>query len=593
MDMQSDIRTGTDDFSKLLLNSTVFVDKSLFIKEFLLSSGEVLLITRPRRWGKSLNMNMLSRFLAIEVDKDGKPIPQEQSLNRKLFLGGEVTIGDDEKKQLSSLKIAAEEKIVKRYLGKFPVITLGLKDVKGDSYDKTLKKLKKALAELFGKHAYLLSTNTMLKYEQDLFDEYLQAKSDEVNTQDSLYFLSKLLRRYFKKPVYILVDEYDTPINNAYLKFKSKNPDTFDRIVELFRDLLGKALKGNENLQRGLVTGILRLAKANIFSDWNNVSEYTLLDKRFATAYGFTQAEVDVLLDIVPISTTREQIRHWYNGYNFGGATIYNPWSIMSCLSNEGTLDHYWIDSGGDALVDAILLNDRVQENLQRLTRGEKLRRIVKKKIVFNTLDKPDSIYDLLLFSGYLNPEVVDSVYRIYHLSVPNYEVQYIYQERILAWVEAKLRVSSEEYLDLSQMLVEGDTAAFRDALQGFLNQATSFYQVGSKMAEIFYSGFMSCLLSTLHTSYRMETEYESGTGRADVILIPKPTSTQQALVLEYKVCEDPKQLLPTAQAGLNQVLSKDYAAKVRLHEHVQKVLAVSLAFCGKKVALEASAASV
>ncbi|MEL6152581.1 MAG: AAA family ATPase [Bacteroidota bacterium] len=293
MSTHPDIYTGTDDFAKLLLSSNVFVDKSLFVKEFLLNSGEAVLITRPRRWGKSLNMNMLGRFLAIEVDQDGQPISQEQSLNRKLFLGGEVALKPGKTKQLAPLNIAQYDEVVEDYQGQFPVISLGLKDIKADSYDKIFKKLRKTLVNLFETHAYLLNTNIMASHERELFDEYLQEKSDEINIQNSLQFLSKLLHRHFNKPVYILIDEYDTPINHAYLKFKDKAPEVFDQVVELFRDLMGKALKSNEYLKKGLVTGILRIAKANIFSDWNNVAEYTLLDDEFATAYGFTQEDVD------------------------------------------------------------------------------------------------------------------------------------------------------------------------------------------------------------------------------------------------------------------------------------------------------------
>ncbi|MEL6412707.1 MAG: AAA family ATPase, partial [Bacteroidota bacterium] len=241
MNMHPDIYTGTDDFAKLLLSSNVFVDKSLFIKEFLLNSGEALLITRPRRWGKSLNMNMLGRFLAIEVDQDGQPIPQEQSLNRKLFLGGEVEIQPGKTKQLAPLNIAQYDEVVEDYQGQFPVISLGLKDVKADSYDKIFNKLRKTLLKLFKTHAYLLNTDTMAKYERDLFNEYLQEKSDETNIQNSLQFLSELLHRHFNKPVYILIDEYDTPINHAYLKFKDKSPEVFEQVLELFRNLMGVA----------------------------------------------------------------------------------------------------------------------------------------------------------------------------------------------------------------------------------------------------------------------------------------------------------------------------------------------------------------
>ena len=580
-----DIYLGTDDFADLLLHSDVFVDKSLFIKEFLKNKGKVALITRPRRWGKSLNMSMLSKFLAIEVDRNGTPIPQDQSLNRKLFVGGEVALDDEETKQLAPLKIAAEERTM-RYQGRFPVISLGLKDIKGDSYDKIVIKLKKALQKLFKLHAYLLRSDALEDYEQTLFTEHLQEKSNEANLQNSLYFLSELLYRHFQQRVYILIDEYDTPINNAYLKFKAKDSEAFDKVIELFRGLLGEALKGNPYLQKGLVTGILRIAKANIFSDLNNIIEYTLLDKRFTTSYGFTQSEVDTLLSKVPVATTLEEIQYWYNGYTFGGEVMYNPWSIMCCLGNEGTLDHYWVDSGGTSLVDEVLLEDRIQKDIQKLTQGETLNRIVEKKIVFNKLDSPDGLYTLLLFSGYLNPEAIDERRNFYRLSVPNHEVAYIYQERILAWIEQKLQLSSGEYVALAELLAEGKVEEFRDTLQDFLVQGTSFYQTGSKLSEVFYNGFMMCLLSMLSSYYRLESEYESGVGRSDVVLLPKAGSPAQALILEYKVCKEPEALSATAAAGLKQILDKGYATKVKSHESVKRILAVSLAFCGKEVVM-------
>lgn len=581
-----DIYLGTDDFAKLLLNSNIFVDKSLFIREFLEDSGDVVLITRPRRWGKSLNMDMLGRFLTTEVNEDGTPIPSNQSRNRKLFVGGEVMIAPGKTKQLYPLDIAEESDIIAHYQGQRPVISLGLKDVKGDSYDKIIVKLKKALQRLFKLHSYLLQSSAIKEYERVLFDEYLQEKCNEANLQHSLYFLSGLLYRHFQQPVYILIDEYDTPINHAYLKFGQRDPDVLDRVFELFRALFGESLKSNPYLQKGLITGILRIAKANIFSDLNNVTEYTLLDKRFSTSYGFTQTEVSTLLSKVATETTAEQIQRWYNGYTFGEAVIYNPWSIMSCLARGGELDHYWIDSGGTSLVDTVLIDDSIQEDLQRLTQGKSLERIVDKKIMFDKLDTPDGIWSLLLFSGYLTPQAIDATRRLYKLSVPNYEVAHIYQERILAWIDKQLDLSSGDYVRLAKLLVEGEPEKFKDTLQEFLDQGASFYQTGSKMSEVFYNGFMLCLLSMLSSYYRLESEYESGLGKSDVVLFPKSASNPQALILEYKVCKSTDDLSVTAQQGLSQILDKNYANKVQAYKGVQRILAISLAFCGKEVGL-------
>ena len=581
---RSDMYVGTDDFADLRLNSNLFVDKSLFIKEFLEDSGKVALITRPRRWGKSLNMDMLGRFLAIEVDQYGTPIAPAQSLNRKLFLGGEV-VHEEEKKQLNPLKIAAQERLMRVYQGKFPVISLGLKEVRGSSYEEIVQSLKLALVTVFKKHSYLLQ-GKMARYDQETFQRYLKQEISLAETSKGLYFLSELLYNHFEKPVYIFVDEYDTPINNVYLELQEE-PQTFKKILKLFRGLLGDALKTNPYLQKGLVTGILRIAKANIFSDLNNLREYTLLDRRLATYYGFTQAEVDGLLAKAAVSVSREQIRHWYNGYTFGGEVIYNPWSIMSCLAKKGKLDHYWIDSGGTALIDAVLIADHTQEDLQQLVKGQSIEQIVEKQIVFDTLESPDGLYSLLLFSGYLKPEVIEPLHDLYRLSVPNYEVKRIYEKRILVWVGQKLRISSKAYLDLARLLVKGKPEEFHTGLQAFLTQSTSFYQTGSKMAEVFYNGFMLCLMSLLAAYYRVESEYESGLGRADAVLIPKSSSNPQALILEYKVGKEVEELPDTAKAGLAQLLQKDYAAKVRWEAHVQSILAVSMAFCGKQVAME------
>ena len=583
------IRIGTDDFAKLLLESTVFVDKSLFIQEFLEDSGEVVLITRPRRWGKSLNMDMLGRFLALEVDAQGVPLPQAACLNHKLFAGGEVELDAEELKELQPLKITRCAKSMKLQ-GKFPVISLGFKDVKGSAYQEIAAGVKTQIIKLYTEHRYLKqhihSQSSLLEEAQkEKLQHYFKGTLSQEDLEDSLQFLSELLYKHFGQPVYVLIDEYDTPINSAYLEFKD-SPAEFEQVLKLFRGLFGATFKTNKYLKKGLITGILRIAKANLFSDLNNVREYTLLDKRYANCYGFTQGEVDELLNKVPTPTPPEKIQHWYNGYTFGEEIIYNPWSIMLCLASNGELDHYWLDSGGTALVDAVLLSDEIQEDLQTLVAGGSLVYPIVKQIRFEDIGKPRGLYSLLLFSGYLNPAVVDEENQLYALSIPNYEVQYIYKTRLLEWVADKLSIDPGDYYNFIRLLAAGKVEAFQERLQALLQGATSFYQTGPKKAELFYSGFMLGLLSTLSSTYVLESERESGLGRPDAVLIPKQGKGDQALIIEYKVSQEVEGLAAVAQAGLAQIEAQGYAAKLKEHAHVKTILEVCMAFCGKEVAL-------
>ena len=275
---QPRILTGTDDFKTLLLKSEVFVDKSLLIKEVIEDSASVILITRPRRWGKSLNMDMIEKFLAIEVDQQGNPLPQEQRINNKLFIGGEIDLGFGETKELKPLKIASHESSIKRQ-GQFPVISISFKDVKGGSYKEIEDGVKDQVTGLYERYKYLEQYNEeksklLSNSQKGKLKRYLDGDINRNNLKASLRFLSEILYKHFGQKVYILIDEYDTPINNAYIKFGDKL-DKFKKITELFGGIFGSALKDNDSLERGMITGILRIAKANLFSDLNNAREYT------------------------------------------------------------------------------------------------------------------------------------------------------------------------------------------------------------------------------------------------------------------------------------------------------------------------------
>ena len=530
---------------------------------------------------------MLGRFLALAVDAQGVPLPPAASLNHKLFAGGEVDLGlaTGQTKHLNALKIAQHKELMAAYQGQFPVISLGFKDVKGSAYQEIQTKIGQELLKLFTSHDYLLKSSHVTAHERSILERYLHENTATSDITRSLGFLSELLYKHFGQPVYVLIDEYDTPINSAYLEFKDR-PAEFEQVLKLFRGLFGATFKTNKYLKKGLITGILRIAKANLFSDLNNVREYTLLDEPFVSSYGFTQDEVDELLEKVPTAPPPAEIQRWYNGYTFGEEIIYNPWSIMCCLASKGKLDHYWLDSGGTALVDAVLLSDEIQQDLQTLIAGGSLVYPIVKQIRFEDIGKPRGLYSLLLFSGYLNPAVVDEENQLYALSIPNYEVQYIYKTRLLEWVANKLSIDPGDYYNFIRLLAAGKVEAFQERLQALLQGATSFYQTGPQKAELFYSGFMLGLLSTLSSTYVLESERESGLGRPDAVLIPKQGKGDQALIIEYKVSQEVEGLAAVAQAGLAQIEAQGYATKLKEHAHVKTILEVCMAFCGKEVAL-------
>ncbi|MEO1219539.1 MAG: AAA family ATPase [Bacteroidota bacterium] len=508
------ICTGTSSFAEIVLESDVFVDKSLFIQEFLESGDTVSVITRPRRWGKSLNMDMLKCFLSIEVDDQGKSLSEPQSVRCKLFAGGEVVVGaiTGKVKRLSPLKIMQQyPDLVRDYQGQYPVISLSLQNVDGSSYQRIEARITRQILSLYGEHysclrRYIQPEEKLLEdAEKEQLNRYFAGELDQEDLRSSLRFLSKVLYKHFGKPVYILIDEYDTPINSismAYLEHKRRNePEEqlaslradFVSVSKLLREWFESGLKENPYLKQGMLTGILKLAKANLFSSLNNVREYTLLDSRFATSYGFTQQELDELLIQVPISTSPEEIQRWYKGYTFGDRQIsYNPWSIM-CYLSEDVLDPYWLESGSTQLIDPLLTTDRIQSDLQTLVSGGAIESCITDRINFDDITESAGLYSLLLFSGYLTPVADDGKPNpeTYWLSIPNYEVKRFYEQQLSAWVSQKLGIDPAHYEDLADLLVLGQVEKFVKDLQSFLQATTSLHQMGHEWVKTFYRGFM------------------------------------------------------------------------------------------------------
>ncbi|MGL4252501.1 MAG: AAA family ATPase, partial [Fusobacteriaceae bacterium] len=393
---------GMDDFKKLIEKNCYFIDKSLFIKELLSNRSEITLIPRPRRFGKSLNMSMLKYFFDIEKSDE----------NRKLFKG---------------LKIESTDFM--KYQGQYPVIYLSFKELKMDNWEECLEQLKEILSDLYKSHSKVkecLDPDSLAD-----FNEITSGKGSKIKFMNSISRLSKYMSDFYGKKVIILIDEYDTPLTTAHLN------GYYDEAISFFRNFLSGAYKSNINLEFGVMTGITRVAKESIFSGLNNLKVATILDSNYQY-FGLTELEVEELLKYYGLDYELEQIKWWYNGYRFGGIQMYNPWSIINFADNND-LKAYWINSSDNMLIKNILKkNDsKIQNDLENLFRGESIEEALKETLVFEEMEKIDTIWSLLFFTGYLtyNRKNTSSITgaTTYDLIIPNQEVRTFFRDVFIA----------------------------------------------------------------------------------------------------------------------------------------------------------------
>ncbi len=589
---------GSDDFKKLVIKNS-YVDKSLFIKEVIDDGNDVILITRPRRWGKSSNMSLLKTFLELEVDKEGKPLPQEKKTNPVYFTGGVIGEG---KKQISheGLKISQESDIMEE-CGQYPVIMLNFKDLGGSSYEELVADLQIKLIEVFEAHSYLAISAQLTASEKERIHKYLVGEVSVSLITNAIKFLMSCLYKHFHQKVWVLIDEYDSAIHRAYVKFgkDKENPyqfsDEFEKVLDLFRDLLGSALKSNNHLEKSVVTGISRIAKANLFSTLNNLAEYSVLDKKFAPYYGFTNEEVEMLCEAQNIPAgKREEIKQWYNGYNYGGLELYNPWSMVRCLfSDEQEIKNYWEESGSFGFLTKIMIDDTVQKEIQSFMRPPYCQEnvFVNNYIDLASLLQADTqtVTSLLLHSGYLNPtaskRIGDEV--VYTLGIPNQEIATAFKNLIKKWAAKKLRSQESALNGIIIPLLLGDVALFKTRLQNFLSKHFSFRMIkgGSpQLKEGYYHCLMVGILSGMNITKEVAHEQESGDGYVDTVIVPRLYQGDQAIILEYKYAKDQSKLHEEATKALAQIHARNYMASIVGEQHIKSVLQLGIAFHQKEV---------
>lgn len=545
---------GVSDFEKLATLDYHFVDKTLFIKDIVQDGADVILITRPRRFGKTLSMSMLYYFLQCQ-----------RNLDQNLF---------------EDLTISQDKSFCEKHQNKYPVIFVSLKEIKQSSYEQAYASIAKLMSDLYEQHIYLLDEGHLREHAEIYFKSILNKCAVRTDLEGAIQKLSYYIKEKFGKKPIILIDEYDTPVQQAYLN------GYYDPMIELMRNIFGSSLKDNTFMHKAVITGISRVAQESFFSGVNNFEVYSLLREEYGQYFGFLESEVTQLITKTGNKVSIDAVREWYNGYKIGDHTVYNPWSIISCLKNKGILKAYWLNTSSNELLRIWVesANFRVRQYFELLMQGEVIERPLMENLIFRDLEKrEDAIWSLLLYTGYL--KVLDSELKGFRLmaqlSVPNKEVMFIYEDIVAQWFVRETSV--DFYDDFIHGLTSDRLDKFKLSLSTYLMESGSYFDFNKNTPEQVFHSFMLGLIVGLKKDYVIKSNQESGLGRFDVVFIPKDHK-RDGILLEFKVGGSDK-LLQKAQEALQQIKDQKYLTIFKSHG-VKFVLAIGMAFCGKEVEL-------
>ncbi len=550
---------GIDNFEKLIREDYYYVDKTLLIKELLDMKGEVNLFTRPRRFGKTLNMSMLRYFF-----ENGKADPA------LLFKG--LKIMDAGEKYLS-------------HMGRYQVISLSLKSMKQSSYDMAFEMLKKIVREEFLRHWPVIEQSTKLT--DETLNRYVilrDMKGSPADYADALRFLSECLCTCSGEKVIILIDEYDVPLENAYFS------GFYDQMVELIRSLFESALKTNDNLAFAIVTGCLRISKESIFTGLNNLKIISITTDSYSEHFGFTEKEVAEMLDFYTLHENLETVRQWYDGYLFGCTEVYNPWSVIcyvdSCRRNKSTLPKaYWSNTSSNSIVRTLVQKADIsaKQEIESLIAGGTITKPIHEDITYEEMDSTqDNLWNFLFFTGYLkrDGEYQEDDTTYIKMSLPNREVRYIYKNTVLRWFEEK--VEKKELTPLYESILSGNEQKAEEILSENLMETISFYD----QQESYYHGFLVGMLKNIG-DYIVLSNRESGDGRPDIIL-KYPSVRGKAVIIEIKVSPTYQGMEKKCREALQQIDERNYEAPLR-QEGYQEILKYGVAFYRKECMLRKS----
>ena len=533
---------GLSDFKELIEENYYYFDKTNLIDEVIKDGSKVKLFARPRRFGKTLNMSMLKYFFDIK----------EAEENRKLFKDLYIEKTENFKEQ-----------------GQYPVVFLSLKDLKARTWEEMKKEIKITISRLLLEYEYLY--NELGEFEKPIFKKIVTRNSEIEELKETLNFLTKILYKKYDKKVVVLIDEYDAPLVSAY------HNKYYENAKDFFKTFYSSVLKDNTYLQMGIMTGIIRVIKAGIFSDLNNLNTYTILSDFYPNCYGLTEEEVKKSLIDYNLEYEMGDVKDWYDGYRFGKSEVYNPWSILNFLHAK-ELRAYWVDTSGNDLINDVLkiVRKDIIRDLKKLFDGEGLKQNLSGTSDLSRLLSEEEIWELMLFSGYLTvEEKIDEDY--YILRLPNKEVRRLFKRTFIERYFGR----GNKLIDLMEALTENRIEDYEETLQDILLKSVS-YNDTKKGNEAFYHGFILGMSLYLEGEYIVKSNIESGLGRYDVSIEPK-NKNKRGYILEFKATDNVDKLEEISKEALKQIEEGKYSSTLR-QTNTKEILYLGIAFCGKQI---------
>jgi hypothetical protein len=587
MAIKKTLKIGRSDFELIVKNGHYFVDKTMLIYDLYTNANDIILMPRPKRFGKTLNLSMIEHFFDI--------------------------LKPDSKLLFSNFEIAGKQKFCEEHQNKYPIINISLKSIKESGWEKCLYKFKTIVSGLYKKNNFLLLSDKIDEDDKQFFKSIIYKKANETDFKIALVNLSRYLQKHFNQKVVILVDEYDTPIINAFnntnnpIKSKDKENKTYyEKVINFMQGFLGDAYKGNDdNLQKGLLTGVMRVGKESIFSEWNNFKVFDITSTYFSDKFGFTKEETKKILAYYDLDKYEDSIQKWYDGYKFGNVdNIYNPWSVVNFIeySNDG-FKPYWVNSGDYSLIKNRIIEIGVKDKIKELIEGKTIDKELKDNFVFQDFETDNEmLWTLLTDNGYLT-QVKKSKYGNYKLKIPNNEVKIVFTDIIMSWLNIEVKIKRELLISTAEDLINNRINEFEKGFKQIIGDTLSYFDIAKKtdnkskekivIYEQIYHVYTLGLLAILSDDYMIKSNRESGEGRYDIALIPHNLNNN-GVVIEIKSIKNQKEnetdinfrkrINKEIDDALKQIERKKYYKdlieyKIRL----DKILRVPIIFAGKE----------